>query len=163
MNKRVDHSKTCSAVGASNVKRRVTQNRFIHKTKVFIKRLNKFVPHILKYKTSNLFKTIVPTTMVSMDFESTTAPFQRDSPQDRAPKNAIFEQKVLGGSYHIRSLYPAYDLSPSMQEPRVMFFDNTRTTEQQFYLQFFKMLRSDISNLYFHERQILNHPIFQPT
>ena len=149
------HTANCSASSTASSKRRVTQNRFVHKTTVFIKKLNKHVPHVLKYSPANLYKTIVPTTQITMDFEATTRPFQRDIDEHKLPKNAIFEQKPLGASYSMKTLYPSHELPTTLSEPRVMFFDDTKTSEKTFYLNFFKVLRSDIAKIHSYESQVI--------
>ena len=150
------HTANCSASSTAGSQRRVTQNRFVHKTTLFLKKLNKHVPHVLKYNPANLYKTIVPTTQITMDFEATTRPFQRDTDQHKLPKNAVFEQKPLGASYSIKTLYPSHELPTTLKEPRVMFFDDTKTNEKKFYLNFFKGLRSDIAKIHSYESQVMS-------
>ena len=65
------HSRSCKAFGPGNLKRRISQNRFIHKTTIFNQRLQRHVPHTLHFDTKSLHKLYRPFTFFTADFEST--------------------------------------------------------------------------------------------
>ena len=157
------HTVSCTAFGAGNIKRRVSNNILVHKTRIFLKKKNKFVPHVLAFNLKNLYRSIRPFSFINMDYESSNTPVADSSYSSfsKIPTNAIYEQKVIGGAYSIRNVFPNYPLPNSLATPRCIFINETQT-EKDFYLSFFKKLRSDIKLIHRYEQDILSEAIPTP-
>ena len=150
------HSRTCSAYGPGNIKRRVSNNRFLHRSTIFSKKQGKYIPHVLQFDTKNLHTLNRPFTFLTMDTEATNekVDFTVPSPHSKVPGNAVFEQRILAASYVITNVFPNFPLPANMQQPRCLYKD--KQTEQNFYLTFFGMLRSDIKLIHNYELDVIS-------
>ena len=98
-----------------------------------------------------------------MDFESGNLPIKDCSykPFSKIPSGATFEQRVLGGSYTIKNVFPNYPLPSCLSSPRCLFRTDTQN-EKQFYLSFFTKLRTDIKMLHKYEQGIFEQAPLTP-
>ena len=151
------HIASCAAFGAGNVKRRISRNVLVHKTEIFLKKKNRKVPHYLSFNLKDLYKCKRPLSFFTMDYESGNLPVKDCSykPFSTVPTSAVFEQRVLGGSYTIKNVFPNFPLPSSLSSPRCLFRTEIQS-EKQFYLSFFTKLRTDIKLLHRYEQEIFD-------
>ena len=138
------HHRVCGAFGPGNLKRRISHNRFIHKSTIYSKRLKRHLDHTLHFATKHLYTLRRPISFMSMDFEASNVKPDHTipCPYSKVPNNAVYEQTILAGSYCIKNVFPNFPLPLVLQQPRCLVRE--QQSIQQFYLDFFKMIRSDV-------------------
>ena len=150
------HLKLCTAFGPGCVKRRVSSNILIHKNTIFSKSTSKQIPHVLKFSTKNLFKTVRPIVFAGADLECLNVPVNdvNDSSYEKIPSQAIFEQIIVGAAYSFKNIYPNFELPSELKDPRCVFRKENES-EEAFYLTFFNMLRDDVKKIHRYEQEVM--------
>ena len=101
----LEHYKRCSSDGANVVNKRRVQNQLIHEP-FFQDRFGNQQRRSLSFKRADVFKILRPPVLASLDFEcSNVASFQSTETDLSRPKNAVFDQRILGFAYQNFSTY----------------------------------------------------------
>lgn len=155
------HLRICSAFGPGCVKRRVSSNILVHKTRVFLKSLCRDIPHVLKFNIKDLYRAVRPIIFGCADLECVNIPVKENAsysscPYSKMPSQAVFEQRVIGAAYMFKNIFPNFALPSELKEPRCVFRQGNET-EEQFFLSLFNMLRDDVKRIHRYEQNVLNY------
>lgn len=150
------HIEGCRSFTAGTTRKRQSQNKFVHKPSVFVKSLKKEVPNVLRFNLKNLYRLCRPLTFFGLDLEATNETVRENTLYSKAPTNTIFEQCVIGAAFVVKNTYEQYPLPNDLSQPRMLFFDDTKTTKESFWMKFFLMIRTTLAKVVDYEQQVLS-------
>ena len=152
------HTKFCDAFSSGSAMKRKSHNKLINLTSIYVKKLGKYIPNVLRFNRKSLHKMIPALTMITMDLECTNETPRTDPDSySKAPKTGlVYEQRVLGAAFVCKSLNSEYPLPAELVHPKTLFFDETITTKGKFWIKFFSMLRGTLQQIHEFETDILN-------
>ena len=162
-NEFTQHIAHCKVFTSGCAAKRKTHNTFIHRTKIYIKSLNKYIPNVLQFNRKNLAKMLSPISFLALDLEATNQKHEGDGLYSSIPRSGIvLEQKVLAAAFIVKTLVSQFPLPDCIAQPKTLFFDESITSKESFWLRFFQMLRATIQEVFAYELDVLKKTRYIP-
>ena len=131
-------------------KPRRVQNRLIHRSEITLKNGER-TRHTLYYKRGEMYKELKLLYFSAIDLESTTRALQKNPDLNchaKIPETVEYSQEPMGFSIAHKSIHKKHPLPEVLKDVRVCFYDDNKTSQEEFYLKLFKTIRTDIPYLH---------------
>ena len=143
------HYQVCKEMKRGLVGKRRSTNKLLHRPIIKNKFSGKWTQNGLQFRRKDVGRLLKPVMMSTADFESFHATVDTDRLRDThfedPPSTAESYQRPMAYAWAHKSLYPEYELPPSLAESRVLFVSETELEpEKTFFLSIFLQMRKDL-------------------